>query len=256
MVFPISDDNSDRRLTPWVNWAIIVLNVLVFVGLQDLGQNDKFTYRYATVPEEIATGHDIVGRGPPVHDPISGRQFQAPELERTPISVYITLLTSMFMHASIAHIAGNLWFLYIFGDNVEDDFGHARYLIFYLVCGVLASLSHVAMNSSGPQAMIPSLGASGAISGVMGAYLVLHPLRRVTVLLFRFVTVVPAWVCVGIWFAFQVISGMGLLGNESQEGGVAYAAHVGGLIAGVLLAKPFAWGREIREPVPVWRSGE
>ena len=113
----------------------------------------------------------------------------------------------MFMHGGIMHIAGNMWFLWIFGDNIEEDMGRVRYLIFYLLCGLIASLTHVLLNTSGPSAEIPSLGASGAISGVMGGYLVLHPHRRVTVLLFRFVTQVPGYVAVGIWFLFQIVSG-------------------------------------------------
>jgi membrane associated rhomboid family serine protease len=153
----------------------------------------------------------------------------------------------MFMHGGIAHIAGNMLFLWIFGDNVEDRLGHVRYLIFYLLTGVLASLAHVlstimfAVDQS--SLLVPSLGASGAISGVLGAYLVLHPRRRVTVILFRFLTDVPAYVAVGIWFAFQLISGLGMLGGGSQQGGVAYAAHIGGFIAGVALVKIFTIGR-------------
>ena len=151
-------------------------------------------------------------------------QVQKPGLRRTPLSVYITLLTSMFMHGSLMHLAGNMWFLWIFGDNIEDDLGKVGYLIFYLACGLIASLAHVFMNMSSD---IPSLGASGAISGVMGAYLVLHPQRRVTVILLRMITHVPAYVAVGIWFGFQIINSL-----FDKEGGVAYAAHIGGFIAG------------------------
>jgi membrane associated rhomboid family serine protease len=147
-----------------------------------------------------------------------------------------------------------MWFLFIFGDNVEDDMGHGRYVGFYLLTGVLASLTHVVTNMNGPAALIPSLGASGAISGVMGAYLVLHPHRKVRVILFRFLTVVPGFVAVGIWFLFQLVSGLGLFGSGSQEGGVAYGAHIGGFIAGAILAKPFTIGRTIREPIPVYRA--
>jgi rhomboid family protein len=131
---------------------------------------------------------------------------------------------------------------------VEDVLGHVRYLFFYLVCGVLASLAHVlATYAFGGNLFIPSLGASGAISGVLGAYLLLHPHRRVTVILFRILTNVPAYVAVGIWFIFQLINGLGLLGQGSQEGGgVAYAAHIGGFIAGLVLVKLFAAGRKPR----------
>jgi membrane associated rhomboid family serine protease len=136
-----------------------------------------------------------------------------------------------------------MWFLWIFGDNIEHDLGKIRYLVFYLLCGLLASLTHVMMNTQGESALIPSLGASGAISGVMGAYLVLHPRRRVTVLLFRIVTQVPGFVAVGMWFVFQIISSMGVLGGTGSGGGVAYGAHIGGFIAGAALAKPFLLGR-------------
>jgi membrane associated rhomboid family serine protease len=158
----------------------------------------------------------------------------------------------MFMHGGIAHIAGNMLFLWIFGDQIEDRLGHIKYLLFYLVCGVLASLAHVfttALLAGNDQSMmIPSLGASGAISGVLGGYILLHPSRRVTVILFRFLTQVPAYVAIGIWFVFQLISGLGMLGEGSQQGGVAYAAHIGGFIAGVVLIKLFDIGHRDRVP--------
>ncbi|MEO7971233.1 MAG: rhomboid family intramembrane serine protease [bacterium] len=247
MVFPLYDDNSDRATTPIVNYILIALNILVFVFLQQLGTNDKFTYAFSTVPEEIRTGQDIRTADRVVEAPVTGQQLLLPGLQPTPFSVYLTLIFSMFMHGGIAHIAGNMLFLWIFGDNVEDRLGHLRYLIFYLLTGVLASLAHVlttimfAVDKS--SLLVPSLGASGAISGVLGAYLVLHPKRRVTVILFRFLTDVPAYVAVGIWFAFQLISGLGMLGGGSQQGGVAYAAHIGGFIAGVALVKLFTIGR-------------
>jgi membrane associated rhomboid family serine protease len=249
MVLPLGDDNSDRRTTPWVNYVLIGLNIFVFFFFQRMGESD-FTYKFSTVPEEIVTGKDVVTNDRIVVDPLTGQKFEAPGLKPTPVSVYFTLLISMFMHGGLAHLAGNMWFLYIFGDNVEDDLGHARYLGFYLLTGILASLAHVLTNRTGPGALMPSLGASGAISGVLGAYLVLHPRRRVTVLLFRIVTEVPAYVAVGIWFLFQLISGLGMLGGGAEASGVAYAAHVGGFIAGVLLVKPFASGRPIRERPP------
>ncbi len=241
MVFPIGDDNSDRRITPVVNYVLIALNVLVFVVFQGLGENDKFTYSFSTVPAEIKTGKDIVTDVRVIVDPASGRQFRAPGLEPTPISVYVTLLTSMFMHGGIAHLLGNLWFLWIFGDNVEDRMGHPRYLAFYLLTGIVASLCHVFMNMTGAHSLVPSLGASGAISGVMGAYLVLSPMRQVNVVILRVMTVVPGYVAVGLWFLFQLVAGLGILGGGSQEGGVAYAAHIGGFVAGVALAKPFTF---------------
>src|SRR6185503_8232487 len=254
MVFPLYDDNSDRTTTPVVNYVLIAINILVFVFLQQLGNNDRFTYAFSTVPEEIVTGRDIRTDDRRVEDPYTGQVLLLSGLQRTPFSVYLTLIISMFMHGGIAHIAGNMLFLWIFGDNVEDRMGHLRYLIFYLVCGVLASLSHViatVMFATEPGSLlIPSLGASGAISGVLGGYIVLYPHRRVTAIVFRFLTEVPAYVAIGIWFAFQLISGLGMFGGGSQQGGVAYAAHIGGFVAGLLLIKVFTIGRGPTTPTP------
>jgi membrane associated rhomboid family serine protease len=248
MLFPIADDNSDRRTTPVVNYLLILANVFVFVFLQGFGNNEKFTYAYSTVPKEIITGKDIVTRDRIMVQPFTGRRFEMPGLQPTPIPVYLTLITSMFMHGGLAHIFGNMLFLFIFGDNIEDRIGHFRYLIFYLVCGMLAGLSHVfatALFAGGDEAslLVPSLGASGAISGVLGAYLLLFPMRRVTVLISWFVTQVPAFVAIGLWFVLQLISGLGVLGAGSQQGGVAYAAHIGGFIAGLILINLFIIGR-------------
>lgn len=253
MVFPLYDDNTDRTTTPIVNYIFIALNILVFVVFQGLGTNDRFTYAFSTVPQEIVSGEDARTPDRVVEHPVTGQQVQIPGLQPTPISVYLTLITSMFMHGGIAHLFGNMLFLWIFGDNLEHTLGHVRYSIFYLVCGLIASLAHVittamfATDSS--SLLIPSLGASGAISGVLGGYILLHPKRRVTVLLFRMLTQVPAYVAIGIWFAFQLISGLGMLGGGSQQGGVAYAAHIGGFVAGLALVKFFAIGRS--QPVNV-----
>jgi membrane associated rhomboid family serine protease len=250
MVFPLGDDNLDRRSAPVLTIALIVINIIVFVVFQGMGANDKFTMAFSTVPAEIVSGKDIVTEDrveqvPSIEGP---RPVTIPGLEPTPISVYLTLLTSMFMHGGLMHLAGNMWFLWIFGDNIEDDLGRVRYVAFYLLCGLLASLTHVAVSAGGPHAGVPSLGASGAISGVLGAYLLLHPLRRVTVLLLRIIVNVPGYVAVGLWFLFQLVSGLGVLGGGSQLGGVAYGAHIGGFIAGAVLAKPFLIGRP--KPVP------
>jgi len=225
-MIPIGDDNSDRRLTPFVNYVLIIINVLVFVFLQGSGADEQFTYAFSTVPAEITTGQDIANG----------------LLQPTPIPVYGTLITSMFMHGGWAHLLGNMLYLWVFGDNLENRMGHSKYLVFYLICGVAASLSHVfATAAFSPQQMdIPSLGASGAISGVMGGYLLLFPKGRVRVLLGRGITEVPAFVALGVWIVFQVISGMGMLGGQEQGGGVAYAAHVGGFVAGLVLVKLFA----------------
>ncbi len=247
MVFPLYDDDSDRTTFPVVNYILIAINILVFVFLQQLGTNDRFTYAFSTVPQEIVSGQDIRTDDRMVEQPVTHQRLLIPGLQPTPLTVYLTLITSMFMHGGIAHIFGNLLFLWIFGDNLEHAMGHVRYGIFYLVCGIIASLSHVfvtAMLATDVNSMlIPSLGASGAISGVLGGYILLYPKRRVTVLLFRFLTQVPSYVAIGIWFAFQLISGLGMFGGGSQQGGVAYAAHVGGFIAGLVLVKFFTIGR-------------
>ncbi len=245
MVLPIGDDNSDRVTTPVVNYLLIAANVLVFVFLQGMGNNDRFTYEFSCVPDRIVTGKNEPIEGKVVQDPVTGVKVQRPTIPPTPISAYLTLLTSMFLHGGIAHIAGNMLFLWIFGDNVEDALGHVRYLVFYLVCGILASLAHVAATEAFSGAVLmPSLGASGAISGVLAGYVLLFPQKRVLVILLRIVTTVPAWVAVGMWFVFQLISGLGALGDSSQVGGVAYAAHIGGFVAGLALVKPFALGRD------------
>ena len=253
MIIPISDDNSDRTTVPYVNYVLIILNIIVFVVFQQLGQDVNFTYAFSTVPQEIVTGKDLITEDTTVRDPDTGQRALLPGLRETPYSVYITLLVSMFMHGSIAHILGNMLFLWIFGDNIENTLGHLRYLLFYLVCGVLASLAHVyATVLTGGDPTIPSLGASGAISGVMGAYLLLFPMRRVTVILLRFITQVPAVVAVGVWFVFQLINGLGMLGGASN-GGVAYAAHIGGFVAGLVLVKIFAIGRQPAPQVSNYR---
>jgi membrane associated rhomboid family serine protease len=255
MLFPIADDNRDRLALPVVNIALIAINILVFVFFQQMATNDNFTLAYSAVPAEIAAGKDLVteDRERVVETPRGRVHVTVPGLQTTPIPVYLTIFTAMFMHGSLAHIAGNMWFLWIFGDNIEDDLGRLRYTIFYLLCGVLATLAHVFVSLSGDSAMIPSLGASGAISGVMGAYLVLHAQRRVTVIILRFGTMdVPGFVAVGIWFLVQLIEGLGLLGGGS--GGVAYMAHIGGFIAGAALIWPFMLGRPRKAAVVDWED--
>ncbi|HJR08913.1 MAG TPA: rhomboid family intramembrane serine protease [Pyrinomonadaceae bacterium] len=255
-MFPIGDDNSDRHSAPLVNYLLIAANILVFVLFQGLGSNDRFTYAWSTVPAEITSGRDVVTQDRIVEEPISGERFQMPGLQPTPGSVYLTLLTSMFMHGGVPHLLGNMLFLWIFGDNLEQRMGKVKYLIFYLLCGLIASLAHVFSTMAfGANPYVPSLGASGAISGVLGGYLLLHPTRGVHVILFSFmVRTVPAFVAIGIWFVFQLINGLGMLGQGSQEGGgVAYAAHIGGFIAGLLLVKFFDSGANSNTP-QAWAS--
>lgn len=242
MVFPIGDDNSGRTIVPVVNYVLIAINILVFVFLQGLGSNDQFTYAFSTVPQEIISGQDI---DRPVRIQNSaGSDIGQIDLQPTPISVYITLLTSIFMHGGLMHIFGNMLFLWIFGDNLEDKIGHVRYLAFYLVCGLIASLAHVFFTIAfGANPYIPSLGASGAISGVLGGYLLLFPRNQVRVIMLRFLTTVPAIVAIGLWFLLQLIESFGVISSGPQAGGgVAYAAHIGGFIAGLVLIKIFAIG--------------
>lgn len=253
MLLPIGDDNRDRRITPIINYILIAVNIYIFIAYQHWGTDDGFTYAYATVPAEILTGHDIVSEGKVLIDPYTKQQFALPGLQPTPLPVFLTLITSMFMHGGIAHIAGNMLFLGIFGDNIENSLGHLRYLVFYLLTGVLAGLSHVFSTLIlGQNLLIPSLGASGAISAVLGGYLLLHPTRGVHVWLFLLIVVtIPAFIVVGLWFIFQVLNGLGTLGGE-EAGGVAYAAHIGGFIFGMLLVKKFITRQPASKRRPTW----
>ncbi|KYP16497.1 rhomboid family intramembrane serine protease [Flavihumibacter sp. CACIAM 22H1] len=249
MLFPISDDNSDRHITPYITWGLIALNVFVFAFFQGFGANIGFTYAFSTVPAEILTNKDLITDGQLIRDMASGQTYQVPGLQPTPIPVYLTLITSMFMHGGIAHLAGNMLYLWIFGDNLENRLGHGRYLLFYLLTGVIASLSHVFFTLfAGADPLVPSLGASGAISGIMGGYLLLYPTRRVNALIGWFIIAIPSWVALGLWIGLQLISGFGSIAG--QQDGVAYAAHIGGFAAGFLLIKIFAAGAPAPPPKP------
>ncbi len=237
-MIPLSDDNSGHTIRPYVNYLLIILNIFVFIYFQGFGSNAAFTNGYSTVPAEILTGRDIVTEGQTIIDAYTGQQYEIPGLMPTLIPVWLTLFTSMFMHGGLAHLGGNMLYLWIFGDNIENRLGHTRYLLFYLLTGVIASLSHVfATFFTGQNSLIPSLGASGAISGVLGAYIILFPFQKVRVLVFVFLIRVPALLALGFWIFFQVVSGLGVLGGESD--GVAYAAHIGGFLAGLMLIKVF-----------------
>src|ERR1043165_8770954 len=199
-MLPLGDDDSDRRTTPFVTWALIAINVLVFVLLElPQGDNiDAFLTRWGTIPAQIATGNGL-----------------------------ITLITSMFLHGGWLHLGSNMLFLWIFGDNVEDAFGHWLYLLFYLVCGIAASLAQVLVNIS---SNAPGVGASGAIAGVLAAYIMLFGSRPVRVLMQGYLTSVPSYVMIGLWIVTQVLAGFG-----GQEDGVAYWAHIGGFFTGLVL---------------------
>jgi membrane associated rhomboid family serine protease len=239
-MIPISDDNSDRIRTPFVNYTFLVLNILVFLFYQQMGSNVYFTMGFSTVPAEILTGRDYVTAEQTLRDAITGQTYVMPGLQPSPSPVWLTLITSMFMHGGWAHLGGNMLYLWIFGDNLENRLGHFRYFLFYMLTGLIASLAHVFTTYLfGQDLLTPSLGASGAISGVLGGYISLFPKRRVTVLVFWFFAQVPAVVVLGLWIVFQVISGFGSLGEAATGGGVAYAAHIGGFIAGLLLIRAF-----------------
>lgn len=235
-MFPIGDDNSDRTTTPFVNYIFIGVNILVFLLLQQIGSNDAFSYAYSLVPKEITTGIDITGL-----QIIRDSLGNTGEVQHyaTPLPVYFNFLSSMFMHGDIMHIFGNMLFLFVFGDNLENLLGHIRYAVFYIVCGFVAATAQIVMDTG---SIIPMLGASGAISGVLGGYLLLFPTRQVRALIFSFLTTVPAFVALGIWIAYQLI--IGYL-TPAGTGGVAYAAHIGGFIAGLALVKVFAIGRKV-----------
>jgi len=240
MLLPIGDDNRDRHTTPVITYLLIALNVFVFVYWQSMGSNNAFTFAYSAVPAEILSGRDIITDAKIVPHPITGEAVSIPGLGPTPIPVYLTLITSMFMHGGIAHIAGNMLFLWIFGDNLEHAMGRSKYLFFYLLCGVLAGMAHVLSSAYLNQStIVPSLGASGAISGVLGGYILLFPKRNVHVWVFITIMSLPAFLVVGLWFVFQIINGMGMLGGKESAGGIAYAAHIGGFVAGLLLVKLF-----------------
>jgi membrane associated rhomboid family serine protease len=235
MLFPIGDNNADRKITPVVNYTLIAINIAVFVLLQKLGMNDSFTYAYCTVPAEILTGKDIVANGQNIFHEVIGHKHNLPNLMPTPIPVYLTLLSSTFLHGGLAHLLGNMLYLWIFGDNIENRLGSGRYLLFYLGTGIIASLCHVfSVYFQGGNPYIPCVGASGAISAVMGAYIYLFPRNSVTVLLGIFPMRVPAFIALGAWIGFQILNGLGIIGS-SNGGGVAYAAHIGGFIAGFIL---------------------
>ncbi len=228
-MFPIGDENLPNRGFAWVTAALIAVNVAVFVLLQGMGGNDAFTYGFSAIPREISHGIDLVGITPIT---VGGQTFSVPQAPG-PSPIYLTLLTSMFMHSSWLHIGGNMLFLWIFGDNVEHRMGRLTFLAFYLLAGVVASLAQIYV--ADPNSVIPTLGASGAISGVLGAYIVLYPTNRVTVFLFRFLTRVPAVAAIGLWIVLQLVSGFGAVAvSQETTGGVAYLAHIGGFVVGLL----------------------
>lgn len=246
MLLPIGDDNQVRRTTPFVVYIIVAVNAVVFLLFQQATGTEagaEFTYAYSVVPYEITNNVDLVA---PVRLPGGGAIPQFPG----PTPIWLTILTSMFMHGGWMHIIGNMLYLWIFGDNIEDNFGHGRFLIFYLVCGVVASFSHILVD---PNSVTPSLGASGAIAGVLGAYLIMFPRNRVRTLLplgFLWTTVeLPAVVVLGFWIVIQIFSQY-TASFKPGEGGVAYMAHIGGFVAGLLLCLLFRRRDNVRYRYP------
>lgn len=221
-MLPIADQNLPGRGPAVVTLTLIVINVLVFFFVQL--PNDAFTYSWATVPREIATGQDIVGI---VRVP-GGSFFLGP----SPSPIYLTLISSMFMHGSFVHLGGNMLFLYIFGDNVEHALGPLTFLVFYLGAGIVGALAQVLVD---PSSLIPSLGASGAISGVLAAYLVFFPSNRVLVFAFYMTFLAPAVLVIGLWALLQFVNGVGQIAVSEQTGGIAYMAHIGGFLTGLLV---------------------
>jgi membrane associated rhomboid family serine protease len=202
-MFPISDDNRGRRLVPLVTYALIALNLLGF--FLELSGGDAFIQKWAFVPDRFLAN---------------------------PGAEFLTLFTSMFMHAGWLHLGGNMLYLWIFGDNVEDRFGHTRFAIFYLACGIAATFAQLAVSTT---SNVPNLAASGAIAGVLGAYILMFPKGRVNVLMGRGVVPMSALVVIGLWVVLQLFSGIGTIANTAETGGVAYMAHIGGFAAGFAL---------------------
>ncbi|HLP41896.1 MAG TPA: rhomboid family intramembrane serine protease [Fibrobacteria bacterium] len=242
MLFPIGDDNSMRRTTPFVVFGLIAANAVMW-WLQ-LTSGEAFTYGFSAVPYEITHGTDLLEaalletpRGP-----------QAVPHYPGPSPIHLTLLTSMFMHGSWMHLLGNMLYLWIFGDQIEDLLGHFRFIAFYLVCGVLAAFAQIL---SMPDSVIPTLGASGAIAGVLGAYLVKYPHNRVRVLVWRTILHMPAVIVLGFWIVLQFISQAGV--PAGSGGGVAYWAHIGGFLAGMALILVLARGKSTRGLESGWR---
>lgn len=222
-MFPLRDDQPTFS-TPFITYFLIALNLVIYffewqIGLQNPRAADALLVQFATVPRReigLLTGTPVF----------------------SPLLAFLPIFTSMFLHGSWLHVVGNMWMLYIFGDNIEDYLGHFRYLVFYILCGLAAGFTHILFNAS---SRAPTVGASGAIAGVMGAYLVLYPHARVlTWFFFIIILPFPAWLWLVIWAAQQFLSGTAAsLAPTTQMGGIAFWAHVGGFVTGILLIKLF-----------------
>ena len=223
-MMPLGDDNSGRRITPIVTYVLIAINVLVF--FLELNNGEDFIQRWAFVPSRFLAD---------------------------PVGDFATLFTSMFMHAGWAHLLGNMLYLWIFGDNVEDRLGHALFFVFYILCGLAATFAQMAISLG---SSVANVGASGAIAGVLGAYLVMYPGKQVRVLMGRAVVPMSALIVIGLWFLLQIFSQISVFSAGSQDqGGVAYMAHIGGFIAGLVLAFLLGRGRSALPPTTSIRRG-
>jgi membrane associated rhomboid family serine protease len=240
MVLPLGDLHR-TQIVPYITYGLIAINVAVFVLQQQKG--DEFTLAYAATPYEISHNVDLAK---PVlttvmirvRDPFGrGERLQERPVARPhvpcSIPIRLTLLTSMFLHGSWMHLIGNMLYLWIVGDNVEEVLGSFRYLIVYFACGLAGSVAQIAVE---PDSLVPTLGASGAIAGIMGAYVIWFPHNQIRVLLFRFITVLPAKFVIGGWIALQIWLGANSIGGGNEQGGVAYLAHVGGAVTGIVVA--------------------
>ena len=220
-MLPIGDEGEEGAGRPIVTWVLVAVNVVAF--LLEAGRSpdalQAFVTAWGVVPREYSTGRDL-----------------APLI---PLPFWSTLLTSMFLHGGWLHLGGNMLYLWIFGDNLEHRMGRARFLVFYLLCGIAAGLAHIVFNSG---SQVPTVGASGAISGVLGGYLLLFPKNRVRILTRGGVMAVPAFYVLGFWIFIQFVNSAGSMARTSDTGGggVAYLAHVGGFVAGLVLVKLFA----------------
>ena len=240
-MIPLSDPDARRSGHPYVSIGLIALNALVFLYELTLGDaaTTQFYYNWGLIPAKLTQGLDEFGRlcsGQLLRNATGAVVCQGTIIDlKATNAAWGTVFSAMFIHGGIMHFAGNMLFLWVFGDNVEDRLGHVKYLFFYLACGVAATWTQVAINTD---SQVPNIGASGAIAGVLGAYLLLFPYSRInTLVIFYFITVVrvPALFLLGFWLFIQnILPGLGSLGAAVDTGGVAYWAHIGGFVAGVL----------------------
>lgn len=241
MVLPLGD-LEQTRITPYVTYALIAINVMMFLLQESRGDH---LLALACTPWEITHNEDIDGPVPIVRrmrDPQDPTGRRVIKVQRpgeviphaaAPIPVWMTVFTAMFLHGGWMHLLGNMLYLWIVGDNVEEVLGPVLYLVVYLACGLMGSFAQIAAN---PNSVIPTLGASGAIAGIMGAYVVWFPQHQMRVLVFRFITVLPAVIVIGGWIILQVISSSSTFSKAGESGGVAYLAHVGGAVTGIAAA--------------------